>query len=527
MATVTSAVLDQPLLVLFAVLTVGTVVGAVRVAGTSVGPAGALFAGIAAAALIPTLADVVPPLLGTLGLALFVYTIGLAGGPAFLGGLRRGAPAVAVTVATCVAAAVAAWGIGGLLGLDGATIAGVYAGAGTNSSGLAAAIDIVGDTSPAVGYAVTYPFGIVGFLLAIPLALGASRRRPTREDRQPPRPAEHRTVHVTRDDLPPVGELIRSGDEQLIISRVRRHDTDHTPDPDEHLRSGDLVTVVGSAEALRSFASRVGGFAAQDLVADRRWLDVRRVVVSNPRLAGRRIAELDLDRFDAVAAYVRRGDVDVAARDDLAVELGDRIRVIAPRDRLAEVSRHLGDSERAVVTADPVGFSLGLALGFALALVPIPLPTGTLTIGPAIGPLVVGLLLGARSRTGPIVWQLPYATNQTLRQIGALLFLGVIGLQAGPDLAAALRGGGAVASFGLGVLVTTVSALGLAVGARLLGAGGARTVGTLAGGQGQPAILEAATDRTGGDDRVALTYALLFPTALIVKVLLTQLLATL
>lgn len=527
MTALTSVLLDQPLLVLFLVLATGTVIGAIRIAGTTIGPAGALFAGLGLAAALPALADAVPQVVGTLGLALFVYTVGLAGGPAFVGGLRRGAPAIAVTVATAVVAAAAAWGVGALLlGLSGPAIAGVYAGAGTNSSGLAAAIDIVGDTSPAVGYAISYPFGIVGFLLAVPLALAVSRRRPTDEDRHPPRQPDYRTVLVTHDDLPPVADLVRFRGEQLIISRVRRDGTDHTPAPDERLRPGDLVTVIGPLDALRTFATAVGGLADQDLVLDRRWLDVRRVVLSNPRLAGVRVADLDLDRFDAVAGFVRRGDVDVAAHDELTVELGDRIRVIAPRDRLEEVARHLGDSERAVVTADPVGFSIGLALGFLVALVPVPLPTGTLTLGPAIGPLLVGLLLGARSRTGPILWQLPYATNQTLRQVGTLVFLGVVGLRAGPDLAIALGGGEALRLLGLGVLVTTLSAVGLLLGARALGAGGARTAGTLAGGQGQPAILQAATDRTDADDRVALTYALLFPPALVVKVLLAQVLAT-
>ncbi len=527
MAAITSVLADQPLLVLFLVLAVGTVVGAVRIAGTTIGPAGALFAGIGLSAAIPTLATTVPAVVGTLGLALFVYTVGLAGGPAFVGGVRRGAPAIAVTVGTFTAVAGVAWGLGTALGLDAAAIAGVYAGSGTNSSGLAAAIDVVGDTSPAVGYAISYPFGIVGMLLAIPLALRMSRRRPTREDRTPPQDPDYRTCLVTRDDLPAVAELVRFRGEQLIISRVRRDGTDHTPAPDERLRPGDLVTVIGPVDALAAFADVVGGLADEDLVLDRRWLDVRRVVLSNPRLAGVRVADLDLDRFDAVAGFVRRGDVDVAARDELTVELGDRIRVIAPRDRLEEVARYLGDSERAVVTADPVGFSIGLALGLLVALIPVPLPTGTLTLGPAIGPLLVGLLLGARSRTGPVLWQLPYATNQSLRQLGALVFLGVVGLGAGPDLAAALGDTGSLALFGLGVVLTALSAVGLVLGTRALGAGGARTVGTLAGGQGQPAVLAAATERTDADDRVALTYALLFPPAIVVKILLAQILASL
>jgi putative transport protein len=526
-STVTRALVDQPLLPLFLVLAAGTALGSLKLAGTAIGPAGALFAGLAASAAIPELAGVVPELLGTLGLALFVYTVGLAGGPAFFGGLRRGAPAIAITVATYVLVAGLGWVLGGRLGLSAADVAGVYAGAGTNSSGLAAAVDVVGDTTPVVGYSLSYPFGVLGMLLAIPLALRLSRWRPTPEDDAPPQPADYLTAVVARDDLPPMRDLLRWRGEQLVVSRIRREGSDHTPDPDETLQRGDLVTVIGPAAALRSFIDWLGAPADEDLVLDRRWLDVRRVVVSNPKLSGVRIDELGLDRFDAVAGFVRRGDVDVTARDDLQVELGDRVRVIAPRDQLDEVVRHLGDSERAVVVADPIGFSLGLTLGFLAALIVVPFPGRAVTLGAAAGPLLVGLVLGRRSRTGPIVWQLPYATNQTLRQLGALLFLGVVGLGAGPDLAAAITTTRGLTLLGLGAVLTTVAAGGLLLGARLLGGGGARVAGTVAGGQGQPAILAAATDRTDGDDRVALTYALLFPPAIVAKILLTQLLATL
>jgi putative transport protein len=223
---------------------------------------------------------------------------------------------------------------------------------------------------------------------------------------------------------------------------------------------------------------------------------------------------------------VRRGDVDLVARPDLTVELGDRIRVVAPRDRLHEVVRELGGSERAAVVADPVGFSVGLLLGLAVGLVPIPLPGTTLSLGTAAGPLLVGLVLGRLGRTGPVAWQLPYATNQALRQLGALLFLGVVGLGAGPDLVEALTSGRGLRLLLLGVVLTTAMAATVVLVARGLQLGGPRTAGALAGVQGQPAILAFATERTDADDRVNLAYALLFPPTFVVKILAAQLLAT-
>ena len=87
---------------------------------------------------------------------------------------------------------------------------------------------------------------------------------------------------------------------------------------------------------------------------------------------------------------------------------------------------------------DLMGFGLGLVIGVALGLVSVPLPGGSFSLGPAAGPLIVGMMLGALRRTGPIVWALPGSANLTLRQLGLLLFLAGLGLTAGPDVAAVL-----------------------------------------------------------------------------------------
>lgn len=522
---IVEVLVDQPLVTLFLVLAAGTTLGAVKLGGVSAGPAGALFAGLAVSALVPEVADVVPALLGTLGLTLFAYTIGLAGGPSFFAGLRRNATLMAIASGAVAAVAVVAWGVGRLFDLDAGEVAGAFAGATTNTPALAAAAEVTGDQAPAVGYALAYPFGVLGILVAIALALRLAERRPTAEDEAPDERPGYETVEVVRDDLPALAELAGWHGGGFVFSRLRRDGQDHTPDDDERPRPGDLLTVIGPVEPLAALVDDLGQAASADPVLDRHQLDFRRVVLSNPRYAGATIGELDLRRFDAVAGFVRRGDVDVIARDGLTVELGDRIRVIAPRDQLEEVARELGDSERAAVVADPIGFSVGLLAGLLVGLIPIPLPGTTLQLGTAAAPLLLGLVLGRLGHTGPVSWQLPYATNQSLRQLGALLFLAVVGLGAGPDLVGALREGTAWPLIGLGALVTSLLAAVLVVAVRLLGAGGPRVAGVLAGGQGQPAVLAFATDRTDGDDRVALAYALLFPPTFVVKIVAAQLLA--
>ena len=79
--------LDNPLLLLFAVAAVGYVIGRIRVRGFGLGVAAVLFVGLAFGALDPEMR--LPEIVTELGLVLFVYCVGLTSGPGFVQALGR------------------------------------------------------------------------------------------------------------------------------------------------------------------------------------------------------------------------------------------------------------------------------------------------------------------------------------------------------------------------------------------------------------------------------------------------------
>ena len=257
---------------------------------------------------------------------------------------------------------------------------------------------------------------------------------------------------------------------------------------------------------------------------DRTDIDFRRITLSNRAYVGRELVELRLDeKYDAVVSRVRRGDIDIIATPDLVLQSGDRLRVTAPRERLAEITKELGDSERTAGDINPIGLGLGLTLGLLLAFVQIPLPGGgTLVLGTATAPLILGVVLGAIGRTGPIIWALPGNVANTLNQYSLLVFLVAVGTGAGSDLINAL----AADWFPLVTLGLTISAahcLVCVIGLRsVLKYGTARSLGGLTGSQLNPAPFAYAIGKVP-DQRVALGYAVLFPVSMILKVLLAQL----
>lgn len=516
---VASLLTEEPLVLLFVVLAAGSFLGSIRLGSFSFGSAAVLFAGLAATAINPDL--VIPRILGILGLAVFAYGIGISSGPQFFHVVRNYRSAVLLVVGVLVAAGAVAVAVGSLLGLSGPVVSGVYAGALTNTPALAAAIETLGSDDPTVGYSVSYLGGVLGMVAAVALSGVAHLPMADRAQAADQRPPElvHQTVEVTVDDGPTLGTIVDEG--HVVFSRTQRDGVVRIATEEFQPRPGDLVAVIGPRDAVDAVAARLGRPSTSYLALDRRDLDFRRVAVSNHDVAGRSIADLRLmRRYGATATRVRRGDVDLLATDDLVLQVGDRVRVVAPRERLAEVATLLGDSERGAGEFDTTGFALGLAAGLLLGMVAVPLPGGgAFELGMAGGPLVAGLVLGRWGRTGRFIWALPFPAATALNQLGILLFLAYAGTNAGDDLVAALRTDEGVRILLAGVAVTAFAAFALTLlGPIVAGIAGPRLSGVIAGFQTQPAVLTFANERSGADPRVNLGYALAYPVAMIVKV---------
>ena len=511
---------DAPLLTIFVVVGLGTALGAVPFGPVRFGAAGALFVGLAIGALDPRLGEDLQ-LVQTLGLALFVYTVGLAAGATFFRDLRRQLPLMSVGVAVLAVAGATAVALGGLLDLSGPLAAGAFAGALTSTPALGAAAAASGSTEPAVGYALGYPIGVTLSIVVVAVIVG--RSWPARRD---PAPAaglglDAATAQVERPTR--LSQVPGFAAQEVRLSYLARDGRTRVVAPDEELRRGDRVVVVGPGPAVDAAIDHLGVRLEEHLADDRTSVDHRRFVVSDSRVAGRSVAELDIPgRFGGVITRVRRGDLDLLARDDLTLELGDRVLAVVPREELAAVSAFLGDSERRVSEVDALSVGIGMALGLLLGLVAIPLPGGAaFALGSAAGPLIVGMLLGRAERTGPLVWGLPRAANLTIRQLGLLFFLAAVGLSSGQAFAAeAFTATGARVAVAAVVLIS-LAAVVFVAGARLVGASAPRAAGALAGMIGQPAILAYAASRVT-DERVEAGYAALFALGIIAKILLVQ-----
>ncbi|MET0410710.1 MAG: TrkA C-terminal domain-containing protein, partial [Polyangiaceae bacterium] len=325
-----------------------------------------------------------------------------------------------------------------------------------------------------------------------------------------------------------IGELRVRDAIGVVVSRLRRAGLVIVPTKYTVLEPGDIVTVVGNTAAIEACVGFFGARSEEHLEARRDRVDARRILVSRREHVACTLAELDLGRrFNAQVTRLRRADTDVVPTEELRLELGDRLRVVAPADRLAEISAFFGDSERELGELDYVALALGLALGLLLAHLPLPLFGTELMLGIAGGPLLVALVLGRLERSGPFVWAIPHEINHVLRELGLLLFLAGVGVSAGGHLQDVMSREG-LAMLGLAVLVTLAATLTcLTLTERWARVSVISSLGVASGMQTQPATLSLAADLAERSRQTYVAYALVYPVAMIGKILLAQLIVLL
>ena len=497
----------QPFIALFLVIGLGYAAGQVRIGGLSLGIGAVLFVGLGVGAIAPKAAP--PGLLGTVGLVLFLYGIGIQYGRDFFKGLmssfglKANCLAALAVLMACVAAAI----MGRVFGLGPDFVAGMFAGSLTSTSTLQAAMDASGSNNPAVGYAIAYPIGVFGPILCFYLA--KLLFKPSIEI---PPPSRLVAAEVRAGDRgltgKTVAELLQGAPEGLDLLFVRRSGINMIADPTVAIQADDVLVVSGFPETLEKL--HAGNLL--EARADRRHLDYHRVFASKPAFIGVRLADLPMpEGVICKVVQVRRGDADLLPKPDLRIEFGDQLGVLIESAQRKQVSRFFGDSIKAETEFSFVSLAVGMVLGGLVGLVPIPFPfVGSVKLGAAGGPLMVSLVLGYFGRLGPFNWRMPVVANIILRNFGLTLFLAGVGLSSGAPFLRNIGGAGlGMLIGGIVVLLTTVLVV-LLVGHYILRIKFDDLLGIASGATGNPAIL-AYANQLAPSGKPDITYAMIFP----------------
>lgn len=539
------------MLVLCFVIAGGLALGGLRVRGVGLGVAGVLFAGLIGGHFGFNIDAEVRGFLQEFGLILFVYTIGMQVGPGFLDSLRRqGLPLNLAAAAIVLLGAALAFALSALLRIDMAAAVGVFSGATTNTPALGAAqeamknlpdVDPARLALPGLGYAVAYPFGIIGIIVAMLLFralfrvnVGAEAEAFRALQRAGLEPLERMTLAVENPNLD--GLALKSvpglGVGGLVVSRVRAAGASEVvaATAETILHAGDRILAVGPRSRLDELRVIVGRPVEEDLTRAPGAVRQRRVIVTQKIVVGKTLRELGLDAlYGVTVTRLTRADLELSPLPERRIQFGDMLLVVGHEDALQKVAGVLGDSVKQLNDTSLIPIFVGIALGVLLGSLPIavggvPAPV---RLGLAGGPLLVAIILSRVGRIGPLLWYLPVNANFLLREIGIAIFLGCVGLKAGAQFLATLMAGDGLLWMGCGVVVTLLPLL--LVGAVMRVA--VRTnylalCGLLAGSMTDPPAL-AFANMFNKSDAPSVAYATVYPLTMLLRIVLAQLLVLL
>lgn len=528
------------------VITLGILLGKVKVKGISFGVTWILFVGIAAGHIGFTVEPQTLNFIKEFGLILFVFSIGLQVGPGFISSLKEGGiKLVGCAVAIVLLGVASTYVIYLVTGTPMPTMVGVLSGAVTNTPGLGAAqqayADATGIDDPtiALGYAVAYPLGVVGIILSMIFVRVATRVNFADENKALEEMSGERNYADRLSVLFSNGALDGKNiahlstliNRSFVISRIMHNDGSITiADGDSVLKVGDRLRLICSpedTEAIVAFLGQRIEISMEEWGAgqlSQKQLVSRRIIITKPEINGKRLSDLHLrTKYGINITRINRSGIDLIPYQGMELQMGDRVMAVGNETAIEQVAGVLGNSLKKLREPQLLTIFLGIALGVLLGSIPLMNIPQPVKLGLAGGPLIVAILIG---RFGPHFHLVTYTTmsaNLMLREVGLALFLAGVGISAGDGFIEAIADGG-YRWIGYGVIITVAPIILVGLFARLrLKMSYYTLMGLIAGSTTDPPALGYASG-AAGNDMPAVGYATVYPVVMFLRVLTAQLL---
>lgn len=541
--------LTVSMLALVAVL--GLWIGNWRIYGVGLGIGGVLFGGIVvghfAQSYDLSLNGDMLHFIQEFGLILFVYTIGIQVGPGFfsslrVSGLRLNGFAILMVVLSGIVTAL----VHKIFDVPLPVILGVFSGAVTNTPALGAGQQILTDlgSDPALvdkmgmGYAMAYPFGICGILLVmwvlrLIFRISVDAEAKDFDSKNGLRHELLQTMNISVRNPNLVGLPIRDvpiiNSDEIVCSRLKRGEHLMVPMPNTILELGDLIHLVGQRQDLENARLVIGDQVDASLSTRGTELQVSRVVVTNEKVLGKKIRDLNLkQKYDVVISRLNRSGVELVASSNASLQFGDILNLVGRPESIDQVADIVGNAQQKLQQVQMLPVFIGIGLGVLLGSIPLFIPgfPAALKLGLAGGPLVVALILGRIGSIGKLYWFMPPSANLALRELGIVLFLSVVGLKSGGNFIDTLVNGDGVSWIGYGILITAIPLLTAGILARAMAKMNYLTIcGMLAGSMTDPPALAFANGLHPTSGAAALSYATVYPLAMFLRIMSPQLLA--
>jgi putative transport protein len=521
----------------------GVLLGKTGAKGIKLGVGGVLFSGILIAHLGAPTETHTLHFVRDFGLILFVYSIGLNMGPRFLSSFKKDGLQLNLLALGVI---LSGFGLAYLLHalsdhLSPAIIIGLLCGAVTNTPSLGAAQQALAEQGIApsliaetgMAYAIAYPFGVIGIILALLLLktlFGIKTAAETEKYTQSLSNSETKlqSVEITVSNPNLFGKNIdflkHILDKELAISRIIRRGETLLATDEENIHEGDLLCGVSEQKMIENLTIKIGPVRISGNIEEITGpLAIINVLMTNPKLAGKTIEQVGIyRRYPANITRIFRSGIKILPTLHTTLEMGDTIKIVGKKEILHRVKKELGDSVTELAKPNITSIFLGLLLGLLLGSIPLYIPglPSPAKLGLAGGPLLIAILLGHKGRIGNLHFYMTPGANYFMREIGIILFLSSVGLLSGGKFLETLL------SVGWrwilpGIALTFLPILTAGILARLLKINYLKICGFIAGSMTDPPALEFANALSPVQAQ-STAYAVVYPLTMFLRVLLSQ-----
>lgn len=442
------------------------------------------------------------------GLILFVYSIGIETGPRFLSSFRKdGLKLNLIAVGGILMGLLVTILISYNTNIKPDILTGVMCGAVTNTPGLGAATEIIKDQGLptdmlGAGYAIAYPFGVIGLLLIIVLIRLLFRINIKEEEKSylesiGTTDSKLESVEITVMNPNIFGKDIayikNAVDAELAVSRIYRNGNYLLATGDIKIQEGDVIYGVSEQKSLENLRIKLGEVTIRERRNISGSMDLINVLVTNRKMAGKTIKQIGIfRRYEASITRIYRSGMEILPTSHTTLELGDTVKIIGETKVLEDVKNELGNSIRELSIPNIVPMFIGIFLGIIVGSIPIAIPGMPVPakLGIAGGPLLIALILGHKGRIGKLNFYMTYGANLMLREFGIVLFLSAVGLLAGGNFVHTLVDGGGWVWMIYGAMITFIPMFIVALTAYFMKVNYLKICGLIAGASTDPPILE-------------------------------------
>ncbi|MCQ2253926.1 MAG: putative transporter [Bacteroidaceae bacterium] len=533
------------------VIAVGVYLGKIKIAGISLGVTFVLFAGIIAGHFGMTAPTPILTFVQDFGLILFVFMIGLQVGPGFFESFKKGgvelnclaACGILLNVAVMFACYFCFFDTTDKSNLP--MMVGTLYGAVTNTPGLGAANEALnaifaeGEVPPiANGYACAYPLGVVGIILASIAIRFITRAKLEEEEKQLEMEASENAevkphflnLKVLNKALEgkTIQQLREFLNRDFVCTRIMHEGNVHTAKGLSVVHENDILYIVCSASDAEAIHTFLGPEVEVDWSTedDKISMVSKRLLVTNPKMNGKRLIDLHLSRMYGVnITRVTRQGMDIFANPSLALQVGDKVMVVGREDNVERVKDMMGNSVKRLNAPNIATIFVGIIVGLIFGSLPIAIPgmPVPLKLGLAGGPLIIAILIGRYGYKVKLVTYTTTSANLMLREIGLVLFLASVGIKAGASFVDTVVAGDGLKYVLCGLLITVIPILIIGTVARLKFKFNYFTImGMLAGTYTDPPAL-AYANSVCSKEAPAVGYSTVYPLSMFLRILTAQL----